>query len=618
MPTSPSSKRRTRRAWPPTARRRPAVLERAGALSDRGSRQCMRPTSPTPTSRCSAAPAGSAACVRRPNEISPTGLGPRHGFATPACGWRSAATRTRSSSRSKRRVRSSSTSDSRPACADRTARPSCWSPRRRTATRASAGQTAARSGRAQLADFVALGLDSVRLAGTRPEDLVDSVVFAGGAQDVRDVIVGGRIVVRDGRHATIDVPLELASAIGRGGALSTTGDRQHRLARHERPGVRRRSAGTRARCRRRHRRRSGRGDRGVGGRRPIERIDAGGRCVIPGFVDSHTHLVFAGDRAEEFAARMAGAPYAAGGIRSTVAQTKAALTDELREADVGPASRGDPGRDHPPRDQVWLRARRRRRAAALRARGRAHRRRHLPRCARAPVRVRASIRRVRRARLRRDARCVRAARPLDRRVLRARRVRRRPEPRSARGRPPRRARAAVHANQLGHGARRAASPSRSGAASADHCTHLSRPDVEALAGSHTVATLLPATDFSTRQPYPNARRLLDAGRDRRARDQLQPGLELHDLDELLHRARRPRDANDRRGGAARRDGRRRAGAPAARARPAPPRVPRRRGRAGRALVPRTSSTGRAMPLIAGTVVRGRLEWAHPELGVTVG
>ena len=53
------------------------------------------------------------------------------------------------------------------------------------------------------------------------------------------------------------------------------------------------------------------------GARPAadERVDAGGRCVIPGFVDSHAHLVFAGDRAAEFAARMAGRPYAAGGIR---------------------------------------------------------------------------------------------------------------------------------------------------------------------------------------------------------------------------------------------------------------------------------------------------------------
>ena len=49
------------------------------------------------------------------------------------------------------------------------------------------------------------------------------------------------------------------------------------------------------------------------------RLDAGGRCVIPGFVDSHTHLVFAGDRGDEFAARMAGAPYAAGDVRDVMA-----------------------------------------------------------------------------------------------------------------------------------------------------------------------------------------------------------------------------------------------------------------------------------------------------------
>ena len=56
------------------------------------------------------------------------------------------------------------------------------------------------------------------------------------------------------------------------------------------------------------------------------RLDAGGRCVIPGFVDSHTHLVFAGDRADEFAARMAGAEYEAGGIRVTTDATRAAST----------------------------------------------------------------------------------------------------------------------------------------------------------------------------------------------------------------------------------------------------------------------------------------------------
>ena len=68
----------------------------------------------------------------------------------------------------------------------------------------------------------------------------------------------------------------------------------------------------------------------------------------------------------------------------------------------------------------------------------------------------------------------------------------------------------VHANQLGPGpgVRLAVEV---GAASADHCTFLTDDDIEALAGSETIATLLPAADFSTRQPYPDARRLADAG-----------------------------------------------------------------------------------------------------------
>ncbi len=57
--------------------------------------------------------------------------------------------------------------------------------------------------------------------------------------------------------------------------------------------------------------------------------DVGGRAVVPGFVDSHSHLVFAGDRAEEFAARMTGTPYSAGGIRTTVAATRAATDEQL-------------------------------------------------------------------------------------------------------------------------------------------------------------------------------------------------------------------------------------------------------------------------------------------------
>src|SRR5207244_11248612 len=61
-----------------------------------------------------------------------------------------------------------------------------------------------------------------------------------------------------------------------------------------------------------------------------ERVDLAGHAVIPGFVDSHAHLVFAGDRTAEFAARMAGMPYAVGGIRTTVAATRSASDHELR------------------------------------------------------------------------------------------------------------------------------------------------------------------------------------------------------------------------------------------------------------------------------------------------
>jgi imidazolonepropionase len=68
----------------------------------------------------------------------------------------------------------------------------------------------------------------------------------------------------------------------------------------------------------------------------------------------------------------------------------------------------------------------------------------------------------------------------------------------------------VHANQLGEGPGVQLAVEM-GAASADHCTYLNDDDIDALAGSDTVATFLPATDFSTREPYPDARRAIDAG-----------------------------------------------------------------------------------------------------------
>ena len=239
-----------------------------------------------------------------------------------------------------------------------------------------------------------------------------------------------------------------------------------------------------------------------------QRIDAGGGAVLPGFVDSHAHLVFAGDRAAEFGARMAGEPYTGGGIRTTVAATRAASDDDLRRnagrlvaearrqgtttieiksgyglnvddearslriahelsdettflgAHVVPAG-SDPG------EYVDLV-----RGAMLAA------------CAPYAKWV--------------DVFCDRGA--FDEEQTRAILTAGKQQGLGLR----------VHANQLteGPGVRLAV---ELGAASADHCTHLSSADVDALAGSPTVATLLPGAEFSTRSPYPDARRLIDAG-----------------------------------------------------------------------------------------------------------
>ncbi|MEU8260777.1 imidazolonepropionase [Micromonospora sp. NPDC048999] len=240
------------------------------------------------------------------------------------------------------------------------------------------------------------------------------------------------------------------------------------------------------------------------------RIDAEQAAVLPGFVDSHAHLVFAGDRAAEFAARMAGEPYTGGGIRTTVSATRAASDEQLRAtvrrlhaeamrqgtttieiksgygltvadearslriaaeftadttflgAHVVPAEYADR-----PDDYVDMVCGPMLAAAAPYARWI-------------------------------DVFCERGAFDADhtRAILASG---------QAAGLGVR-----LHANQLGPG------PGvqlgvEIGAASVDHCTHLSDADVDALAGSETVATLLPGAEFSTRSPYPDARRLLDAG-----------------------------------------------------------------------------------------------------------
>jgi imidazolonepropionase len=242
-----------------------------------------------------------------------------------------------------------------------------------------------------------------------------------------------------------------------------------------------------------------------------ERIDADGRCVIPGFVDSHTHLVFAGDRGDEFAARMAGAPYAAGGIRVTTEATRAATHDEL--ATLATLRRREALRAGITHIEIksgyGLEVDAERRCCEVAAEltddvtflgahvvpaeydGRADDYVALV-CGDMLAACAPLSRWV-------DVFCEEGAFDADqsRAVLQAGRD-------AGLG-------LRVHGNQLGPGpgVRLAV---EMGAASVDHCTYLSDDDVSALAASpDTVATFLPATDFSTRQPYPNARRVLDAG-----------------------------------------------------------------------------------------------------------
>lgn len=239
-------------------------------------------------------------------------------------------------------------------------------------------------------------------------------------------------------------------------------------------------------------------------------VDAGGRAVIPGFVDSHTHLVFGGDRADEFEARMTGTPYAAGGIRRTVAATRAASDDELRArlaAFVAELRRQGTttfeiktGYGLTVADEARLA-----RLAAEVTSEVTFLGAHVVPAEYADDRE-AYVDLVCDEMLRAcaphsrwiDVFCERGAfTPEESRRILATGMAHGLEPR-------------VHGNQLGpgEGVRLAVAM---GAASVDHCTYLDDDDVAALAGSGTVATLLPGVEFSTRQPYPDARRLIDAG-----------------------------------------------------------------------------------------------------------
>jgi imidazolonepropionase len=241
------------------------------------------------------------------------------------------------------------------------------------------------------------------------------------------------------------------------------------------------------------------------------RVDLGGRAAVPGFVDAHTHLVFAGDRAAEFAARMAGARYDGGGIAATVAATRAASEEVLRAALAARVAemRAQGTTTVEVKSGYGLTVADEVRALRLASEVTAETTFLGAHVVPAGQRRAAYVDLVTGDML---AACAPHARWID--VF--------CEPASAHAFDGDEARTVLTAGRaagLGlrvHGNQLAAGPGvqlavELGAASVDHCTHLTTADVDALAGGDTVATLLPGVEFCTRSPYPDARRLLDAG-----------------------------------------------------------------------------------------------------------
>lgn len=239
-----------------------------------------------------------------------------------------------------------------------------------------------------------------------------------------------------------------------------------------------------------------------------ERVDLGGRAVLPGWVDSHTHLVFDGDRSREFEARMAGRPYEAGGIAVTTDATRAATDDRLRGLVAGRVREAQRGGTTTIETKTGYglsvdeEARHARIAAELVDEVTFLGAHLVPAGwdadAYVDLVVGEMLDAVRPHVAWIDVFCEEGAFTVEqsRRVLDVGR-------RAGLG-------LRVHGNQLGPSGGVALAV-EFGAASVDHVNHLSDDDIEALAASVTVATILPACDLSTRASFPPARRLLDAG-----------------------------------------------------------------------------------------------------------
>jgi imidazolonepropionase len=241
-----------------------------------------------------------------------------------------------------------------------------------------------------------------------------------------------------------------------------------------------------------------------------QKIDMAGKAVIPGFVDSHAHLLFAGERSKEFQARMKGEKYSTGGIKSTVAATRAASNEALEQNMLRLVSEMQRSgiTTYESKSGYGLTTEDETRALQIASK-------HTPETTFLGAHVVPSeyagkedhyvdlvIGEMLDSVLPHakwiDVFCDQGAFDVDqaRQILQAG---------IDKGLLPR-----IHANQLtqGGGVQLAVELD---CASADHCTHLSDKDIELLAGSNTVATLVPGAEFSTRATYPNAARLFDAG-----------------------------------------------------------------------------------------------------------
>ena len=302
--------------------------------------------------------AGTGACFCPTTERDlADGIGPARALADAGCPPApSAATSTPSSTSSRRSAGSRCTSGWSASSAAASRRPTCSRWRTVDGYRSLGWPDGGRLAAGTRADLVAVRTDSPRTAGCAH----DQVLYAATSADVTDVVVAGEHVVSDGQHRLGDVGRLLAGVHLGGAAMSApmsepgsvlvtgigelvtcagpdgaTPVADRSLSAEQRLGVVRDAVvvvedGVVAWV-------------GPAAQAPAaDRVlDLGGRAVVPGFVDSHTHLVFAGDRSAEFAARMAGTPYDGGGIGVSVAATRAASDDELR----GPARR--PGRRGP-------------------------------------------------------------------------------------------------------------------------------------------------------------------------------------------------------------------------------------------------------------------------------